>query len=335
MTNSLKNTATVGRHRGKRHREPGIRHHRRSGLRRAGDILALLALTLLFATSAARADPETVYFASADGATEIVGYLFRPNGPGPYPAIVLLHGRAGPYSANDNKECTLVARDVVSPCNAATLSKRHRMWGEFWAAHGVLALFPDSFGPRRKARGFGRFTHEDPERQSVSELTVRPLDAEGAFAFLLGRTDVVANRIFLQGWSNGGSTTLNVMIRQGARRGFRGALAFYPGCGREALLQDAVTTSAPLAMFLGSDDEEVSPANCQRVAQRSIDTGTSTFVALYPGATHDFDDPGEKRQEVPENAEAKADAMSRAAGMVEQWTRDQGRTNQRRRDEWR
>lgn len=312
--------------RGARHPEPRIRHSHRSGLRRARNILALLALTLLFATSAARAEPETVYFASADGATEIVGYLFRPKEPGPHPAIVLLHGRGGPYSANDNKECTFVARDVASPCNATTLSKRHRMWGEYWAERGMLALLPDSFGPRGKARGFGRFTHDDPDRESVNELTVRPLDAEGAFAFLRGRTDVVANRIFLQGWSNGGSTTLNVMIRQGARAGFRAALAFYPGCGREALLDDAVVTSAPLAMFLGGDDEEVSPANCENVAQRSIDAGTSAYVALYPGATHDFDDPGEKRQEVPANAEAKADAMSRAARMVEQWTRDQGRT---------
>ena len=192
--------------------------------------LLAIALPLLFAT-AARAEPETVYFASADGRTEIVGYLFRPAGGGAHPAIVLLHGRAGPYSSNDSRDCTLVARNTASPCNAATLSKRHVMWGEFWAARGVLALLPDSFGPRGKAHGFGRFTHDDPDRADVNEETVRPLDAEGALAYLRGRGDVAANRIFIQGWSNGGSTTLNVMIRQGAKAGFRAALAFYPGCG--------------------------------------------------------------------------------------------------------
>jgi carboxymethylenebutenolidase len=275
---------------------------------------------------------ETVYFKSADGTTEIVGYLFRPAGSGPHPAVVMLHGRAGPYSANDNATCTTVARGVASPCNAGTLSKRHRMWGEYWAERGYLALLPDSFGPRGKAHGFGRDTHGDPDRESVNELTVRPLDAEGALAWLRDRSDVMLNRIFLQGWSNGGSTALNVMIRQGEKEGagiagqrdppghlgpFRAALVFYPGCGKEALLENKIRTLEPITMFLGTDDEEVNPEICQHVAQRSIDAGTAVFVAFYPGATHDFDDPGEKRQSVPGNASAKADAMKQAIAIVE------------------
>jgi dienelactone hydrolase len=146
---------------------------------------------------------------------------------------------------------------------------------------------------------------------------VRPLDAEGALAWLRGRNDVAQGRIVLQGWSNGGSTVLNTMIRQGKNGGgFRAALAFYPGCGKEALLDSSVATSVPLAMFLGTDDEEVSPEICRHVAQRSIDAGTNVFVALYPGATHDFDDPGEKQQSVPANQAAKADAMARARAIV-------------------
>ena len=120
----------------------------------------------------------------------------------------------------------------------------------------------------------------------------------------------------MQGWSNGGSTVLNAMIRQGARGGFRAALAFYPGCSREALLEETVRTSAPLVMQLGTNDEEVSPLICQRVAERSIAAGTPVSLTVYPGATHDFDDPGEKRQEVPGNQAAKAEAMAKAAAFV-------------------
>ena len=290
------------------------------------------AIALLIA-SPAFAEPSTVYFPSTDGKTQLVGYLFMPSTPGPHPAVVMLHGRAGPYSANDNADCTLVARGTASACNASTLSKRHLMWGEFWAAHGVLALLPDSFGPRGKAHGFGRFTHDDPDRESVNELTVRPLDAEGALNYLRARDDVVRERIFLQGWSNGGSTTLNVMIRQGAKErasgtrdppghvveGFRAALAFYPGCGEEALLDDKVITFEPIAMFMGTADEEVSPLICQHVVNRSI--GTAFAVSLYIGATHDFDDPGEKRQDVPANATAKADAMKKAAAVIDSFTK--------------
>jgi carboxymethylenebutenolidase len=261
--------------------------------------LRLLALTLpLLAASAAIAAPETVYFRSADGNTDIVAYLFKPAGPAPHRAIVMLHGRAGAYSANDNATCTFVARGTASPCNASTLSKQHLMWGEFWAARGVLALLPDSFGPRGKAHGFPGFSHDDPDRERVNELTVRPLDAEGALGFLAGRGDVDATRIFLQGWSNGGSAALNAMIRQGAKGGFRAALTFYP-------------------YLLGSNDQEESPLICQHAAQRSIDAGTRIDLTVYPGATHDFDDPGEKRQQVPGNEAAKAEAMAKAAAFVE------------------
>jgi dienelactone hydrolase len=275
-----------------------------------------LALPLLIA-SQAMAEPETVFFKSADGETEIVAYLFKPATPGPHGAVVMLHGRAGPYSANVNGDCALVTRETPSICNAGTLSKRHAMWGEYWAARGYLALLPDSFGPRGKAHGFGRFSHDDPDRADVNEMTVRPLDAEGALAFLRARSDVTPGRIFLQGWSNGGSTALNVMIRQGAHAGFRAALAFYPGCGRDALLKPVVATPAPIAMFIGSDDEEVSPTICQHVAERSRAAGTPIDITLYRGVTHGFDDPGEKRQSVPENAAAKEDAMKRAIAMVE------------------
>jgi len=282
------------------------------------DLPSSALLSLGLAATPVWAEPETVYFGSADGRTEIVGYLFRPREPGPRPAIVLLHGRSGPYSTNFNKDCKLVARGLSSPCSAVTLSKRHLMWGAFWAARGVVALLPDSFGPRGKAYGFGRFTHGDPDREGVNEKTVRPLDAEGALAYLRGRTDVAANRVFLQGWSNGGSTALNVMIRQKASDGFHAALVFYPGCGRGALLENAISTTSPLLMFLGADDEEVSPSICQHVAQRSISAGTNITVILYPGATHDFDDPGEKREAVPGNQAAKADAMARAAAAIDE-----------------
>jgi dienelactone hydrolase len=284
-----------------------------------GILTRAVAVTVpLLLASAAMAAPETVYFKSADGQTELTGYLFKPATGGTHGAVVMLHGRAGVYSTNVNEDCALVTREAPSICNAGTLSKRHEMWGEAWAARGYFALLPDSFGPRGKAHGFGRFTHDDPDRDDVNELTVRPLDAEGALSYLRTRPDVTPNRIFLQGWSNGGSTTLNVMIRQAANpTGFRAALAFYPGCGREALLKNRVETSAPIAMFLGSDDEEVSPTICQHVADRSRNAGTAIDVTLYPGATHDFDNPGEKRQSVPGNAAAKEDAMARAIAVVE------------------
>ncbi|MGY8662223.1 dienelactone hydrolase family protein [Bradyrhizobium sp. UFLA05-109] len=283
--------------------------------------IVFAATTSLWLICDAAAAPETVYFRSADGRTQLVGYLFRPQAAGPAPAIVLLHGRGGPYSSNVNADCTVVGPKVTSPCNAATLSKRHVMWGQYWAARGYLTLLPDSFGPRGKAYGFGRFTHDDSDRDDVNEKTVRPLDAEGALAYLRSRSDVIGNQIFLQGWSNGGSTALNVMIRQGANlaAGFRGALAFYPGCGPKALLQPTISTTAPIAMFLGASDEEVSPVLCQEAADRAGQAGSKIDVTVYPGATHDFDDPLPLHQSVAANQAALNDVQVKAIATVARW----------------
>lgn len=287
----------------------------RQFVRAAGAMAIALAGTGSL-VAAAQAAPATVYFASADGHTELVGYLFVPRTGGPHPAVVMLHGRAGPYSANINDDCTLVARNTNSPCNAASLSKRHAEWGAYWADRGYLALLPDSFGPRNKAHGFDQFSHDDADRDDVNERTVRPLDAEGALRYLQSRSDVAPGRIFLQGWSNGASTALNVMSRQAsASSGFRAAMVLYPGCGERALVSRDYRTAAPVTVFLASDDEEVSPAVCHRALGKAQDNGSPIDIIDYQGATHDFDDPGTRRQSVAGNRSARDDVMRRASGL--------------------
>jgi len=286
-------------------------------------IAPLAAMLWIMPMTASAASPATVYFPSGDG-TELVGYLFQPPGDSNalHPAIVMLHGRDGPYSSNVNAKCSHVGRDVSSPCHAGTLSQRHKMWGEYWANHGYLALHVDSFGPRERAHGYGRNSHDLPERQAVNEMTVRPLDAEGALAYLASRNDVRKDRIMLQGWSNGGSTALNVMYRQAqghssvAPLRFRAALVFYPGCGARSILTRRYRSDTQVWVFLAESDEEVSPRNCVAV-MRSDDPASLVKVIEYPGATHDFDDPGRSRQAIEENRTAKEDVMQRAASLLD------------------
>jgi dienelactone hydrolase len=269
---------------------------------------------------------STVYFPGR-GVVELVGYVYKPKGRGPWPAMVMLHGRAGPYSSNVNAACTFVRQGEASDCNVSTLTLRSKMWGKYWSDHGVLSIHVDSFGPRGLAHGFARGTHDDPERLPVNELTVRPLDAEDAKAYLLTRADVKPAKIALQGWSNGASTALNVMFNQISRPagalGFTRALVFYPGCGSTALLSNkAYSAGAPTSVFLASADEEVSPEICTKaltnapVIVRGGASGGVVDITVYDGATHDFDDPGRTRQSVPANVLAKADAMARALQIV-------------------
>ncbi|NUU00884.1 dienelactone hydrolase family protein [Herbaspirillum robiniae] len=295
-------------------------------------LLTLLAIALAAplrkagAADAAAVLPQTVHFPSADGKTQLTGYLFAPAGAGPHPAIVMLHGRAGPYSINVNAQCTQVGPGVASACDAAALTQRHRAWARYWSERGYLALHVDSFGPRGVAHGFGRHTHGAPERAATNELDVRPLDAEGALAWLAARSDVARERIMLQGWSNGASTALNVMIRQAMHPpaagapAFAAAIAFYPGCGPRALLSQAPRIDRPLQLLLGSADEEVSAEGCKRVMRQvQLAVGAEPpVVTTYAGATHDFDDPGARRQAIEANRTALGDARMRLGPWLDQ-----------------
>ena len=267
-----------------------------------------LLLTLASATLIAAADtlPATVHFQSGDGKTSLIGYLYRPDGPGPHPAVVLLHGRAGVYSS--------LAKGVY---DAKTLSKRHKFWGEFWASNGYVTLLVDSFGPRGHFEGFPKGSY-DERPSEVSEQTVRPLDAYGALEFLRKRQDVIGDRVGLQGWSNGAMTALVTMSTTApgigsptATTGFRAALAFYPGCGMQAIQSD-YTPYASLHLFVGLADEEVSPTRCKKWESEVRARSKRIGLTAYEGAEHNFDDPSASKQKNPANADATADARKRA-----------------------
>jgi dienelactone hydrolase len=257
----------------------------------------------------AQALPERVTFASADGRTTLIGYLFKPTSQpaGRVPAVVMMHGRGGAYSslAKGNYE-------------AATLSKRHVMWGELWAGKGYLAIMVDGFGPRGYPAGFPRHSYESRPAE-LSEVTIRPLDSYGALAYLRSRRDVIADRVGLLGWSNGGSAAISTLSVDAPGLhsptpviGFRAALAFYPACGLKGQFDSGYRPYAPVQVFHGADDEEVSAERCKSFVERSHAQGGDIQIRVYKGATHGFDDPGTRRREVEGNAEAAEDAIRRS-----------------------
>ena len=264
---------------------------------------------------------DRVTFMSLDGSTRLVGYLFAPAGKrtGPAPAVVMMHGRSGAYSWSD------AARGRY---DASTLSERHRMWGRLWAARGYVALLVDGFGPRGYPHGFPRLSY-DQRPEELNEITVRPFDAYGGLVYLRTRRDVMADRVGLQGWSNGGSATLATMAEvaadtpgaamRGPITGFRAALAFYPACALKGMFEEGgYRPYAPVRVLQGDADEEVSPKRCARLVQKSRAEGGDIDIKLYPGATHDFDDPGPAHQRIDANVAAREDAIVRAQAFFAQ-----------------
>jgi dienelactone hydrolase len=265
---------------------------------------------------------ERVSFPSADGATTLTGYLFRPERPtaAQVPAVVMMHGRGGVYSSLANGDYS-----------AATISRRHQEWGHLWARQGYIALLVDGFGPRGYPSGFPRFSY-DSRPKELDEVAVRPLDAYGALIFLRDRTDVARTRIVLQGWSNGGSATLAAMAAKEAPgvgqltsdSGFRAAVAFYPACGLKGQFPDGLVPYAPVRIFHGTADEEVSPGRCEALVNASQSRKADIEIVLYPDAEHGFDDPGRKRQDKAANVAAKADATAKTLAFVADAMRRQG-----------
>jgi len=280
--------------------------------------LALPALLAFAFTAPAWAQKnETVNFLSEDGKTMLVAYLYKPSTPGPHPAVVMLHGRGGLYTT------------LKQTFDGDSLSSRHAMWGKFWADRGYVGLLVDSFGPRGYARGFEAGTNDGRRPASVNEITVRPLDAYGALRFLRARQDIIKNQVFLQGWSNGGSTTLSAastrapgISEPSPATGFRAFLSMYPACTQ--VIQhytDSYKAYAPLLLLIGTDDEEVKPERCAQISDIAKRNGSDWEFVLYPGVEHSYDTPTKKRESVEANKLAAEDSKKRAEAFFARFTR--------------
>jgi dienelactone hydrolase len=203
------------------------------------------------------------------------GVLFKPDGPGPFPAVIALHGCGG-----------LGAR--------GKLSARHADWAERLRNLGMIVLFPDSFG----SRGL--------ESQClVADRTVRPgrervADTMSARNFLLARADVAADRISLLGWSNGASTVLWSIARdkqpKDDRPDFHAAVAFYPGCRLVAQAAERRDWEGrvPLLLLIGEADTWTPALPCRQLVKLTTEARRSAVIVSYPGAAHDFDHPSLK-----------------------------------------
>ncbi|MGE3536906.1 MAG: dienelactone hydrolase family protein [Candidatus Tectimicrobiota bacterium] len=224
------------------------------------------------ATANAAGGRETVQF-PGPGVT-LSGELFLPVEravPARSPAIVLLHGCGGMYTARGQ------------------LTDRHHDWARRLAGWGFVALLVDSLGPRHLG--------------SLCPLKERPIqawqersrDAYAALEYLTARADVDASRVFVMGWSHGGSTVMGVVrpeapgLRADGPR-FKAAIAYYPGC-TQPLRRLNYRPSVPLVIQHGAADDWVPAAPCVVLAENMQRLGLAVTIHLYAEAHHGFDAP--------------------------------------------
>ena len=194
----------------------------------------------------------------------LVGYLRRPQGAGPLPAVVLLHSCAGNWRRIDER------------------------WGKRIASWGYVTLAVDSLGPR----GITTTCRDSASSDFAS-------DPRRALDFLALQPSIDPARIAAIGFAMGGYFALSSVERsiaaQASPNKFSAAAAFYPPCER---LKGNMTV--PTLILIGERDDFNPADECRHLAagrdgwgiSRGLDQGVPIKLIVYPDAYHAFDAPG-------------------------------------------
>jgi len=244
------------------------------------ELATALSVAVAFGVSAQA--QEKVTFASTDAdlnaasASTITGYLYRPEGAGPFPAVIGLHGCNG-----------LVELD-------GKVSLLYGAWGEILAKEGYLVLLPDAFG----SRGYGDLCGTPYSVRPIKPDREMPRDSYGALAYLRTRPDVQPNSIAILGQSFGAVAMFHT-IADDARpkelspeQDFRAAVAFYPNCRPFLAREPKWKPRQPLLFLMGEADNFTPAAPCKELLAAVAANGSPPVEAhWYSDAYHAFDHP--------------------------------------------
>ena len=195
---------------------------------------------------------ETGETLTAVPGTPLRGYLTRPQGAGPFAAVIILHGCGGIFP------------------NVRTA------WPERLTSWGYVTLVVDSFSTRG--------TKDICNRPFVDF----PYDAYGALEFLSRQQSVDPARIALMGFSAGAIATLQA-VQLGAvevimDRQFKAAVAYYPSCS-----DTSSDMAVPTLILIGELDDWTPAKGCQKMMRERSGKGSPVELEVYAGAHHGFD----------------------------------------------
>ena len=186
----------------------------------------------------------------------LTGYLAKPVGEGPFPAVILLHACAG-------------------------VTESSELWSDRLVAWDYVVLTVDSFTPRGKKYICGR--------EGLVPPWIRALDAYGAKRYLSSQPFVDASRIAVMGMSLGGNAILQIIKKSTTEKlsmePFQVAVALYPNC------QKPESINTPTLILIGSADQWHLLDACARFLE-SLPPPNLLVLKVFPGAHHVFDHPG-------------------------------------------
>jgi dienelactone hydrolase len=192
----------------------------------------------------------------------VQGYIQKPDGPGPFPAVIVLHGCAGMGSIFDPR-------------------LERNFWPDLLMSWGYAVLLVDSF----VLRGVNDTCYSDATYYRVQ-------DAFGALLFFSKQPYVDKKRVALLGFSAGGIATLDVLKRKKVQivdipptLEFRAGIAFYPCFGA------SLDSTKPILVLNGELDDWSRERVCRSMVNLRPPSASSIRLVIFPNSFHDFDRP--------------------------------------------
>lgn len=221
-------------------------------------ITPVLTFGLLVAAALAALPAEAADLTKLQKGLEPYYRLQRPDGPGPFSAVMMVSG------------CSGFTPDIA-PTSYTRVADRLKQ-------QGFVVIFVDYLGARRLARCTDRgqvlVNHDEIGQEILASAT-----------YLRTLPFVKATDITVIGWSWGGAGVIEALREmKPGEPPVRAAVAYYPPCERSRPWKVAV----PVLLLLGALDDVAPPGPCQALAKK-LPAGTSVTVKLYPDARHGFD----------------------------------------------
>ena len=227
--------------------------------------------------------PETVVVQS--GALTLRGLLWRPSGPGPFPAVLFNHGSGS-------------LPDLKNPGTLGPAFARHGYAFLYLFRRGTgLSVDQGTNSGALMARALAQDGRDSRNELQLQLQEIELGDVVAGLAFLRGRTDVDARRVAVAGHSFGGQLTLLLTERDTSVRAavvFGAAAASWESSPklRARLLAAVGGTDAPVFFIHAANDFSVAPGTALAAEMKRL--GKPQRVKIYPsvGQTpaegHDF-----------------------------------------------
>jgi carboxymethylenebutenolidase len=212
--------------------------------------------------------PEEVRFRSHGH--DLVGYLYLPPGPGPFPCMITNHGSGIVKGTSD------VCRPA---CGALLMS-----WG-------IASFLPhrrgygNSSGPAWREEVTAEFGTSDYDRQLVARLDAEADDIVAAVSIVASRSGIMVDRIGVMGSSFGGTTTLLAAAKSDRFRcsvDFAGAAMNWERTPalRERMRDATRRLSHPVFFIQAANDYSIGPT--LELAEEAAQAGRTVESKIYP-----------------------------------------------------